>query len=200
MHLRLGISALLLIMLGMYPASASAHFSVDMSDTHVSRYGPGEIKNAPCGRPDGTRSDNVYTYSPGETINVSWIEYVGHPGYYRIAFDNDGDDGFVNPASIIPAGRTCSAGEPNCGKDDFYNNDTVLIDDFGRHDDSPHGKRYSVDVKLPDVECDNCTLQIIQLMTEQGKAPYDPSAQDADDLYYQCIDLRLSSESAGAGA
>jgi len=41
------------------------------------------------------------------------------------------------------------------------------------------------------VECDNCTLQIIQVMTEAEKAPYEPSADDADDLYYQCIDLRL---------
>src|SRR5690606_40522493 len=72
-------------------------------------------------------------------------EYVGHPGYYRIAFDDDGDDGFKDPASIIPAGRSCAAGEPNCGQDDYYNNDTVLIDDFGRHDDSPSGKRYAVE-------------------------------------------------------
>src|SRR5690606_10877930 len=121
-------------------------------------------------------------------------EYVGHPGYYRIAFDDDGDDGFKDPASIIPAGRSCAAGEPNCGQDDYYNNDTVLIDDFGRHDDSPSGKRYAVDVTLPDVECENCTLQIIQVMTEQSKAPYDPAADNADDLYYQCIDLRLRAE------
>ena len=191
MRMCLGISACLLIVLGMCTTSAHAHFAVDMSDTHASRYGPGEIKAGPCGRPDGARGENVHEYSPGETISVSWIEYVGHPGYYRIAFDNDGDDSFEDPASIVPAGRSCAVGEPNCGKDDFHNNHTVLIDDFGRHDDSPHGKRYSIDVTLPDVECDNCTLQIIQVMTELSKAPYDPSADGADDLYYQCIDLKL---------
>jgi hypothetical protein len=189
MHLR--ASACLLVVLGLCTGSAPAHFSVDMSDTHTSRYGPGEIKSAPCGRPEGARGDKVHTYSPGETIKLSWVEYVGHPGYYRIAFDNDGHDGFRNPASIIPAGRSCAAGERNCGRNDFHNNKTVLIDDFGRHDDTPHGKRYSVDVRLPAVECENCTLQIIQVMTEQSKAPYDPSAEDADDLYYQCIDMRL---------
>lgn len=192
MHLR--ACACLLVLLGMCTGSTQAHFAVDMSDTHVSRYGPGEIKSAPCGRPDGERGEHVHTYAPGETIELSWVEYVGHPGYYRIAFDDDGDDDFANPASIIPAGRSCAAGEPNCGKDDYYNNDTVLIDDFGRHDDSPSGKRYAVDVTLPDVECENCTLQIIQVMTEQSKAPYDPAADNADDLYYQCIDLRLRAE------
>lgn len=195
MHLR--ASACLLVLLGLCTGSAPAHFAVDMSDTHVSRYGPGEIKSAPCGRPDGERGDNVYTYAPGETVTLSWIEFVGHPGYYRIAFDPDGDDGFKDPASIIPAGRSCAVGEPNCGKDDYYNNDTVMVDDFGRHDDSPHGKRYSVDVKLPDVECETCTLQIIQVMTEQSKAPYDPSAEGADDIYYQCIDLRLRGGTQG---
>ena len=36
--------------------------------------------------------------------------------------------------------------------------------------------------------------QIIQVMTEQAKSPYDPSAEDADDIYYQCIDLRLQAK------
>jgi len=194
MHLR--ISACLLGVLGLWAGNADAHFAVDLSDTHVSRNGPGEIKSAPCGRPEGTRGEHVHTYAPGQTINLSWVEYVGHPGYYRIAFDNDGDDDFRNPASIAPAGRTCAAGEPNCGDGDFYNNATVLIDDFGRHDDRPSGKRYAVDVTLPEVECDNCTLQIIQVMTEADKAPYDPDAEDANDLYYQCVDLKLQA-SAG---
>lgn len=108
-----------------------------------------------------------------------------------IAFDDDGDDDFKDPVSIIPAGRSCNEGEAHCGTNDFYNNATVLIDDFARHNDSPHNKRYSLDLTLPDKECDNCTLQIIQVMSEASKAPYDPSATNADDLYYQCVDLVL---------
>ena len=190
MHSRLS-ACLLLLLTGPVAGAAHAHFAVDFSDTHTSRYGPGEIKSEPCGRPDGERGDNIHTYAPGETITLSWVEYVAHPGYFRIAFDNDGDDDFRNPASIAPASRTCAEGEANCGDGDFYNNATVLLDDVGRHDVAENGKAYSVDVKLPDVECDNCTLQIIQLMTEASKAPYDPAAEDADDIYYQCVDLKL---------
>jgi hypothetical protein len=189
--MRLRSAACLLVVFGFCTGSAPAHFSVDMSDTHQSRYGPGEIKSAPCGRPEGERGEHVHTYAPGETIDLSWVEYVGHPGYYRIAFDPDGDDDFRDPANIKPAGRACGVGEPNCGDGDFYNTQAVLVDDFGRHDDQPHGKRYATQVKLPDVECEHCTLQIIQVMTELDKAPYDPSADNADDIYYQCIDLRL---------
>jgi len=189
MHLR--VSACLLVLLGVSSDTALAHFAVDFADTHVSRNGPGEIKSAPCGRPDGERGEHVYTYAPGQTITVSWVEYVAHPGYFRIAFDNDGDDDFRNPASIAPASRSCAEGEPNCGDGDFHNNATVLIDDFGRHEVAENGKAYSAEVTLPDVECDNCTLQIIQLMTEASKAPYEPAAEDADDIYYQCVDLKL---------
>ena len=190
MHSRLS-ACLLLLLTGTVAGAAHAHFAVDMGDTHESRYGPGEIKSPPCGRPDGERGEKVHTYKPGEIIDVSWVEFVAHPGYFRIAFDSDGDDDFVNPASIAPAGRACAEGEPNCGDGDFYNNETVLLDDFGRHDVAENGRRYTAQVKLPDVECGNCTLQIIQLMTEESKAPYDPAAEDADDIYYQCVDLRL---------
>ena len=184
----------LLIVLSTSTTSVHAHFSVEKADTHKSRYGIGEIKAGPCGREDGERGSNIYTYAPGETFTLSWVEFVGHPGFYRIAFDDDGDDDFKDPASIIPAGRSCTAGETYCGTNDFYNNKTVLIDDFGRHEDAPHGKRYSVDVTLPEKECDNCTLQIIQIMSEASKAPYDPSASGADDLYYQCVDLVLKKD------
>ncbi len=74
MCLYLRVSACVLLVLGMYTTSAQAHFSVEMSDTHNSRYGRDEIKVGPCGRADGARGENVYTYSPGETISVSWIE------------------------------------------------------------------------------------------------------------------------------
>src|SRR5690606_35505952 len=108
-------SACLLLLLGLGAGPAHGHFAVDFADTRQSRYGPGEIKSAPCGRPDGERGQHVYTYAPGETITVSWVDYLAHPGYFRIAFDDDGDDDFVNPARIAPAGRSCAEGEPNCG-------------------------------------------------------------------------------------
>src|SRR5687768_14244914 len=78
------------------------HISLERSDTHLSRYGDGEQKDAPCGRKDGKRGTNVYGYRPGETITITLTEFVTHPGYFRIAFDDDGDDAFVDPQSIKP--------------------------------------------------------------------------------------------------
>ncbi|MCA9560948.1 MAG: hypothetical protein KC583_20510, partial [Myxococcales bacterium] len=41
-------------------------------------------------------------------------------------------------------------------------------------------------VTLPDVECDNCTLQVIQVMFDKP-----PQTSPGNDLYYQCADLVL---------
>ncbi len=150
------------------PAGARAHLGLDAP---ASRYGPEELKPGPCGLPNGERTQNVTYYEPGETIEVRWNEYVDHPGHYRIAFDADGDDDFVDPATMT----------------DFYSNDAVLIDDIP----DEYGGDYVVSVTLPDVTCENCTLQVIQVMYD--KPPY---TTPGNDIYYQCADLVLR---AGGG-
>jgi hypothetical protein len=147
-------------------AEAHAHLSLTAP---VSRYGPDVLKTGPCGVAGGERTDNINYFEPGETIVVSWDEYVQHPGHYRIAFDEDGVDDFVDPATMT----------------EFYSNDSVLLDgieDKGERD-------YSVMVTLPNVTCDNCTLQVIQVMYD--KPPY---TTPGNDIYYQCADLVLRAE------
>lgn len=144
------------------PLEARAHLDLIVP---VSRYGPDVLKTGPCGIAAGERSTNVTYYEPGATIEVSWDEYVDHPGHYRIAFDEDGADDFVDPATMT----------------EFYSNETVLLDDI-----ADEGRDYVTTVTLPDVECDNCTLQVIQVMYD--KPPY---TTPGNDIYYQCADLVL---------
>lgn len=174
-------------------SSAFAHFDLDKAGTLKSRYGRKEIKKGPCGRLHGERSSNVFTFEPGETIKVTIDEFVPHPGYFRIAFDQDGDDDFVNPQTVLPLNRECmNDPRDKCGATDFYNTPAVLQDNLSPHKAGLPNKRYSWDVQLPAVECDNCTLQVIQVMTDPFPihAPYDPSFT-SDDVYYQCVDLVL---------
>lgn len=159
------LAAVLLIALTVPAVEAAAHLELEAP---VSRYGPDVLKTGPCGVTGGERTDNVTYFEPGETIEVRWNEYIDHPGHYRIAFDADGDDDFVDPATMM----------------EFYSNDAVLLDnipDQGR--DNPY---YSATVTLPDIECDNCTLQLIQVMYD--KPPY---TTPGNDNYYQCADLVL---------
>ncbi len=124
------------------------------------------LKDGPCGAGDHQRGDDVTVYAPGETIRVRWHETIDHPSTYRIAFDEDGDDSFEDPKTT----------------DDFYVNDGVLLDEIPDQDDGV----FSVEVTLPDTPCENCTLQLIQLMLD--KPPYEAGTND---LYYQCADIAL---------
>jgi hypothetical protein len=195
--------------------SAHAHISLDQGGTQKSRYGDNFIKDGTCGMTGGTRSTNVYMYEPGQTITVSFVEFVGHPSYFRFAFDNDGDDDFKDPASITPIDpmRGCpattlsgdAAARDECMKDDFYNTSAVLpmMDDLAPHADMPNGKMYTMQVTLPDVECDNCTLQLIQVMEDPIHGPYNVEVSgfgDLEDVYHQCIDLILKKGAGSAGA
>jgi len=174
---------------------AHAHISVDEAGTHMSRYGGDDLKAGPCGMAGGKRSTNVYKYKPGATINVSISETIPHPGYFRIAFDNDGDDGFKDPAGTDGKDGNCS-GDAKCGpgKEDYCNNETVLLDRLDQHASGGFGgsaKKYTWSVTLPNIECDNCTLQIIQVMNDFN---FHPQPYPADDIYYQCIDIVLSKD------
>jgi len=199
MNRRVATSLLCASLLVSYAAPAAAHISLEQGGTHKSRYGDRAIKAGPCGRAGGTRSANIYTYEPGTTITVSVVEFISHPGYFRVAFDNDGDDGFKEPASIKPVDskRKCPSGPTDhCGASDFYNSPEVLA---GMDNLAPHlaslgtTPKYTWQVKLPDVECTNCTLQIIQVMEDDDShGPYDPTpGVGVEDIYHQCIDLVL---------
>lgn len=158
-------------------ATAVTLFAKSDADAHIEMTSPtpryADLKSGPCGRGrTDARTKNVHTYKPGQTITVTWDETVPHPGHYRISFDPNGSSAFTDPKTADE--RSTAA--------------PVLID--GIADKSGRGS-YSQAVTLPNVECDTCTLQLVQVMTD--KAPYG----DGDDLYYQCADIILSNDAPG---
>ncbi len=152
---------------------AAAHIEIT---SHTTRHGKDYQKLAPCGLTDDTGpGETVYTYAPGDSIVLTWHEFIDHPGHYRVAFDDFGDDDFVDPAT--PA--------------DLYNSPTVMIDGIP---DAPGVHDYQAQLDLPgDLECEVCTIQILQVMTDK------PPFGDGNDLYYHCIDIRVVAEDPGDG-
>lgn len=142
--------------------AAAAHIEIVVPD---SRYGPDMIKDAPCGHPDnppGTAEPHVY--QTGETITIVVNEFVAHEGHLRIAWaENDEDIVTIN------------------GFDDFDNFPGVLMDNII---DEPGMSQFAIELTLPSEECENCTLQVIQVM-------YDGDGFQEDDLYYTCADITL---------
>lgn len=162
----------------------------------------GDQKSVPCGGLN-RGSGPIYTFELGATITLGVAETIAHPGYFRIAFDADGDDSFVDPASIDPIdpdrygpGVECgSASTDRCGESDFCNSPAVLWDNLNPHVPLSFlgGASWSWTIKLPDVECDNCTIQVIQVMEDPlGHGDFD----GVNDLYYRCVDVVLE---RGAG-
>jgi len=150
-----------LILVGM-PSVAAAHIQLDEP---MARYT--DQKKGPCGRADDPgRSDRVTVYEPGQKIVLKWRETVNHPGHYRVSFDEDGQDDFKDPSDFM----------------DYYSNPAVIMDEIA----DKRGGEYQVEVQLPDVTCERCTLQVVQVMYD--KPPY---TVGGNDLYYQCADIAL---------
>ncbi|KAB2897147.1 MAG: hypothetical protein F9K40_13335 [Kofleriaceae bacterium] len=140
------------------PATAAAHISLTYPPVRTS-----DQKIAPCGAAGSVRGANVTVLEPGAMIEVRWTEPINHPSHYRISFDADGQD-FTIPLDFM----------------DFTQTENVLLDNI-----ADGAGPFTSMVQLPNVECETCTLQLIQMMYD--KAPYG----DGNDIYFQCADLSL---------
>jgi MYXO-CTERM domain-containing protein len=118
----------------------------------------------------------VTEHTPGSTITVEFTETIQHPGFFRISFDDDGQDAFEPP----PLARTdIQMGTPML---------PVLKDNIP----DTSGSAYTVEIVVPNVPCENCTLQLIQVME-------DAQTWTEDDIYFTCADIRIVGGNAGAG-
>ena len=159
------------------PSIALAHVTLTFPAPRTSAQ-----KAQVCGAANSVRGSTVTTLLPGATITVEWKETINHPGHYRVSFDDDGQD-FPIPATAT----TDTSGMPTVIMD--------MIPDVGGA--VPAGGRpYSLQITLPNIECNNCTLQLTQLMTD--KPPYTTDAA-SNDIYYQCADITLSAGAPDAG-
>ncbi|RZA24026.1 MAG: hypothetical protein EOP10_11100 [Proteobacteria bacterium] len=113
------------------------------------------LKKGPCG--DVARTATPTVFKPGQEVDVQWEETINHPGFYSIHFSKEKDADF-----------------------------TVLLEKYEDtlNDSLMYGKThtYSAKVKMPNIECDGCTLQLVQHMTEDPQNPK---------LYYSCSDIKL---------
>jgi hypothetical protein len=187
-------------------AFAAGMFSTLQARAHINMTGAlmsrgGDEKSFPC---DGKRGDGpVYMFEPGSTITLSVNEVIPHPSYFRIAFDDAGDDAFVEPKSIKPIdpARACPFdSNDKCGDADYCNiksasgGPTILWDNLDPHL-SGGLKTYTWNVKLPNIECENCVIQVLQIMEDTVHGAYCPTGSCTDasleDIYHRCIDIKL---------
>lgn len=98
-----------------------------------------------------SRGNNPTVLEAGSTVELSFESTIYHQGYFRIAFSPANDQGFDN---------------------------YILAENI----QDVQGQRYrTATVTLPDMECDDCTLQLIQSMLDR------PTPSN----YFHCADIQL---------
>ncbi len=100
-------------------------------------------------------------YAPGQTFTLEFMETIDHPGHFRVAFAPEGEVGF---------------------------DQNILVDNIA--DKVGGNMNYQVQVTLPTTPCENCTLQLIQCMTDGGQ----PCSN-----YYSCANIRIGADVPDAG-
>ncbi|MCP4449550.1 MAG: lytic polysaccharide monooxygenase [Myxococcales bacterium] len=173
------IALLSVLVTGMLTSTAAAHIHMLAPTPRYPKEVAMDNKACPCGvgessrlcNVEGDRSDpnraaeaRVTTLNTGGTVTVRFDEYIAHSGRYRVAIDFDGAD-----------------------LEDFSAN--PLIDIADPSGNTGGGSIWQIEVPLPDINCDNCTLQLIQMMDGNTTDPVaDPMNRST---YFSCADIKL---------
>jgi MYXO-CTERM domain-containing protein len=164
-------------------AAASAHvrlvYPTPRYATPAATNSSNQIKDSPCGVTNDSRTQDmsrVTELTAGSTITVEFAETVQHPGFFRISFDDDGQDAFVPPPLARTAIQMGATTLP------------VLKDNIP----DTNSASYTAEVVVPNMPCENCTLQLIQVMTNA-------QTWAEEDIYFTCADIRIVAGNAGAG-
>jgi hypothetical protein len=99
------------------------------------------------------------TVAGGTAVTVNWVETIQHPGKFIFSLSNANDANFVILKQVL----------------DNQDNPANI----------PHS--YTTTVDIPNINCDTCTLQMIQSMEENPAAPT---------FYYSCADIKIVSATA----
>jgi len=175
------------------PARSQAHFTLDAPPAWMSQDATGSPqKKGPCGDEGGGTATNIVTsFQAGETITLKWTERVAHDGWYRIALSyNNRTDLTDPPYAINAAGNSTDAGIENPVMA------PVLADGLFPHTAASITipKAYSYDLKLPQMSCAKCTLQVIQIMLNH------PNNGGNGYTYHHCADISIGPGDGGASA
>lgn len=173
------------------PAVAAAHFLLVAPAANLIQDQRGDPqKIAPCGGTSanpGTPSGVITPVTGGSMLHIKIQETIFHPGHYRVALAATPSGLPADPQTVTReterGPRSVSAAiDPNPKP-------PVLADGLFVHTEKqPAGAFFETDVKIPNIDCDKCVLQVIQWMAEHG---YNP---DGAYSYHHCSDLKITAD------
>jgi hypothetical protein len=180
-------------------SSADAHFVLVSPAASLVQNRLGDPqKIAPCGGVSanptrgtpanpGLSSNAVTKLTGGSAVHLLLQETVFHPGHYRVALARTTAE---LPADPVVTTRDSERG-PWSVSAAIQNPPVapVLADGLFPHTERPMGL-WEADVTLPNIDCPNCVLQVIQFMAEHAKNP------DGDYSYHHCAIVNIVADSS----
>ena len=178
----------------MAPGMAGAHFILHEPAAWLVQNQLGDPqKLGPCGGTSANAGEPTNMVTPmrgGDMLHIKIQETVFHPGHYRVALA-------VKSRAELPADPETTTRDTDKGprsvsaKIDPNPKPPVLADGLFVHTEKPApGSFHETDIKLPNINCDKCTVQVIQWMGEHGHNP------DGDYSYHHCADLKITANKA----
>ena len=146
-------------------------------------------KMGPCGGVSGNAgmpSNIVNKVQGGGKLHIKVQETVFHPGHYRVALA-------VSSRTELPPDPKVttrdSARGPQSVTADIQNPPQipVLADGLFAHT-ARSTTPFETDIDIPNINCEKCTLQIIQFMAEHARN------KDGDFSYHHCADLQITAD------
>jgi hypothetical protein len=189
------LSAYLFVAAGalMIPGQAWSHFSLLEPAASLGQDDRGDPqKKWPCGgttQDAGTPTAAVTAVRGGQMLHIKVAETVYHPGHYRIALARTPEELPVDPETVTretERGLTAVS-----AKIDPSPKAPVLADGLFVHTERvPSGTIWETDVRVPNIDCENCTLQVIQWMAGSR------FREDGAFSYHHCAALKITADPA----
>jgi MYXO-CTERM domain-containing protein len=170
--------------------TASAHFTIlQPPPASTTKDGKGD---PPCGP---TMDSGVVTaVQGGHEIDLVVDETINHPGFYRVALAlNDLSELPVDNTVYDKGGKVLPPAGPGTSDHADYQMTPmfpVLADNLFPHQMGQPTK-YMGKVMLPNVNCDKCTLQVIEFMAQHGS-----NGPKAGYFYHNCANLKITADPA----
>jgi hypothetical protein len=171
------------------PATGSAHFILMQPKSAIEENQLGDPqKLGPCGGTTanaGTPTGAITAVAGGELLHVKVKETIYHPGHFRLALSVlDRAELPVDPEDVTREGPRGPLSVS--AKVDPNPKPPVLVDGLWDHHVRQAGQEFETDVKIPNINCDHCSLQVIQFMEEH------PINADGRFTYHHCADLKIT--------
>ena len=160
----------------MFLGNGEAHFALIAPPSALATENGGKGQ-PPCG--DGVESNIVTEVQGGHALSLRLQEFVFHPGHYRVALSVKSRNELPPDPDVVADsdGISISASIQNPPKI------PVLADGLLAHT-SPPPDEWSTQIILPNLNCEKCTLQIVEFMAEHGPSYF----------YHHCSDLKIKAD------